>query len=155
MNVGRYLRGEDRHVGTARVKQPHADAILQNKAAQRLLPRERDIERYLVKRAKALGGEVRKVQWVGRRSAPDRLVMLPDERARDRLAYLAAWVRSGNSIDLGAVADIAGRMTIWIELKSPGVKPETHQLREHARMRALGQRVEVIDSFEAVDRLLG
>jgi hypothetical protein len=39
---------------------------------------ERDIERHLVKRVKALGGEVRKVQWVGRRGAPDRLVMLPE-----------------------------------------------------------------------------
>lgn len=39
--------------------------------------RERDIERYLVERVVALGGEVRKVQWIGRRGAPDRLVMLP------------------------------------------------------------------------------
>ena len=39
--------------------------------------RERDIERHLVKRVKELGGEVRKVQWIGRRGAPDRLVMLP------------------------------------------------------------------------------
>lgn len=38
---------------------------------------ERDIEAHLVKRVKALGGEVRKVQWVGRRGAPDRIVMLP------------------------------------------------------------------------------
>lgn len=123
--------------------------------AEGRVARERDIERYLVKRVKALGGEVRKVQWVGRSGAPDRLVMLPDERARNRLAYLAAWVREGNSIDLGGVADIAGLMSIWVELKAPGKKPEPHQLREHTRMRALGQRVEVIDSFEAVDRLLG
>lgn len=39
--------------------------------------RERDIERYLIARVKALGGEVRKVKWIGRRSAPDRLVLLP------------------------------------------------------------------------------
>jgi hypothetical protein len=38
--------------------------------------RESDIEKYLVKRIEALGGEVRKVQWIGRRGAPDRLVML-------------------------------------------------------------------------------
>lgn len=39
--------------------------------------RERDIERTLVKRVKAAGGDVRKMMWVGRRGAPDRLVMLP------------------------------------------------------------------------------
>lgn len=40
--------------------------------------RESKVEGHLVKRAKALGGEVRKVQWIGRRGAPDRVVMLPD-----------------------------------------------------------------------------
>jgi hypothetical protein len=44
--------------------------------------------------------------------------------------------------------------TIFIELKAPGVVAEPHQLREHARMRKMGQRVEVIDSKEAVDGLL-
>lgn len=39
--------------------------------------RERDVERYLVAQVKRLGGEVRKVQWIGRRGAPDRFVMLP------------------------------------------------------------------------------
>jgi hypothetical protein len=39
--------------------------------------RERDIERYLVTRAKALGGEVRKVKWLGRNGAPDRIIMHP------------------------------------------------------------------------------
>lgn len=37
---------------------------------------EADIEKYLARRVKALGGEVRKVAWLGRRHAPDRLVML-------------------------------------------------------------------------------
>lgn len=95
--------------------------------------RERDVERYLVKRAKELGGEVRKVQWIGRRSAPDRIVMLPpfwyDGASRD--GY-----------------------TIWIELKAPGVPPEAHQVREHERMRKMGQRVEVVDSFARVDEVL-
>lgn len=39
--------------------------------------REKDVEKYLVKRVKALGGEVRKVSWIGRRGAPDRLILLP------------------------------------------------------------------------------
>lgn len=37
---------------------------------------EADIENYLVKMVKQAGGEIRKVIWVGRRHAPDRLVML-------------------------------------------------------------------------------
>jgi hypothetical protein len=40
-----------------------------------------------------------------------------------------------------------------VELKAPGKTPEPHQVREHARMRDFGERVEVIDSLEAVDAL--
>lgn len=95
--------------------------------------RERDIEQHLVQRVQELGGEVRKVRWVGRRGAPDRLVMLP---------------RTYGDLCRGAVP------TIWVELKAPGKEPEPHQLREHERMRRMGQRVEVADSFEAVEELL-
>lgn len=96
--------------------------------------RESEVEKYLVERVKALGGECRKVEWVGRRGAPDRLVMLPPRYA--------------------GLANVNPARTIWVELKAPGEKPEPHQVREHQRMRALGQRVEVIDSFEGVDALL-
>lgn len=96
--------------------------------------RERDIERHLVKRVKELGGEVRKVQWTGRRGAPDRLVMLPPA--------------SSVAVDM-----VTGGI-VWVELKAPGVKPESHQLREHERMRRMGQRVVVIDSIEGVEELL-
>jgi hypothetical protein len=102
--------------------------------------RERDIEAYLVKRVKALGGEVRKVKWIGRRGAPDRLVMLPEVR-RGQSVHLAMWSEQAFG-------------TIWVELKATGVEPESHQLREHARMEKMGQRVVVIDSIEGVDRLL-
>lgn len=37
---------------------------------------EREVEAYLKKAAERIGGEVRKVQWIGRRGAPDRLVMI-------------------------------------------------------------------------------
>lgn len=94
--------------------------------------RERDIERDLVKRVTALGGEVRKVAWVGRRGAPDRLVMLPPPKA----------------------SPLAGAATIWVELKAPGKKPTITQLREHDRMREMGQRVEVVDSIDGVTELL-
>lgn len=95
---------------------------------------ERDIEAYLVARVKAMGGEVRKVAWIGRRGAPDRLVMLPP----------GIVVYPGPEFG----------WTVWVELKAPGVKAEGYQLREHARMRAMGQRVEVIDSLRGVEELL-
>ncbi len=85
--------------------------------------REAEIEAHLVKRVRDLGGEVRKVRFIGRNGAPDRLVMLP------------------------------GR-TIWVELKAPGKKAEPHQVREHARMRGMGQIVVVVDSISGVEEAL-
>lgn len=101
--------------------------------------KERDIERQLVARVLELGGEVRKVQWIGRRGAPDRLVMLPARTLSQSID--CAWCNPKG-------------VAIWVELKAPGVKPEAYQLREHERMRAKGQRVEVVDSFEGVERVL-
>jgi hypothetical protein len=88
--------------------------------------RESTIENHLVQRVKELGGEVRKVKWIGRHGAPDRLVMLPN----------------------------TARSALWVELKAPGEKAKPHQVREHDRMRAMGQRVVVIDSIEGVEGLL-
>jgi hypothetical protein len=82
--------------------------------------RESLIEKHLVRRVAEAGGETRKVRWVGRNGAPDRLVLLP------------------------------GRL-IWVEVKAPGETPESHQLREHKRMRAMGQDVRVIDSIDQVE----
>lgn len=113
-------------------------------ARQKRIRRERDIERHLVKRVKELGGEVRKVAWPGRRGAPDRLVMLPSRFAFAFDTSIKEMVSAGQRAPA----------TIWIELKAPGVKPESHQLREHERMRAMGQRVVVIDSIEGVEELL-
>lgn len=94
--------------------------------------RERDIEAYLVRRVEDLGGEVRKVQWVGRSAAPDRFAML---------------------------SRFPGG--IWVELKAPGKLAtfpadahERAQHREHERMRKRGVRVVVLDSIEGVDWLL-
>jgi hypothetical protein len=92
--------------------------------------RESTIEEHLVKRVKELGGEVRKVQWIGITGAPDRVIMLP-HRMRNRM---------GN--------------TIWVELKAPGKKPRVRQEREHQAMRSMGQYVVVIDSIEGVEELL-
>ena len=43
---------------------------------------------------------------------------------------------------------------VWVELKAPGRKPTIHQLREHERMRAMGQTVLVIDSIGAIEEVL-
>ena len=101
---------------------------------------ERDVEDYLVKRVKALGGEVRKVQWIGRNSAPDRLVMLPS-------GYPAYMQQKGR--------------TIWVELKNPKTvvtfpadARERAQHREHERMRKMGQVVVVIGTLDQVEELL-
>lgn len=96
--------------------------------------KERDIERYLVQRVKAMGGEVRKVQWVGRAGAPDRVLML------------GQWRFVG---------------PVWVELKNPQTiktfpanAHERAQHREHERMRQLDQHVVVLGTFEQVDALL-
>ena len=94
--------------------------------------KESKVEKHLVKRVKAMGGEVRKVKWLGRRGAPDRVVMLPREGG-----IFTNW-----------------NCTIWVELKATNVEPEDHQLREHKRMRDCGQRVVVIDSLAGVEALL-
>ena len=85
--------------------------------------REVTIEQYLVEQVNALGGEVRKVRWIGRNGAPDRIVMLPNR-------------------------------TLWVETKAPGERCRPHQIREHERMRKMGQRVEVVDSIDGVDKVL-
>lgn len=103
--------------------------------------RERDIEAHLVKRVKELGGECRKVAWVGRVGAPDRLVMLPRGRA--------------------STGRFTTCSTIWVELKNPDTiktfpanAHERAQHREHDRMRMLGQVVAVIGTIEGVEELL-
>lgn len=102
--------------------------------------RESRIEAHLVKRVRELGGECRKVKWVGRRSAPDRLVMLPGALLVDN--------------------QLVPR-TLWVELKAlgraaifPSGELEEAQAREHNRMRAMGQRVVVLDSIASIDEVI-
>lgn len=38
---------------------------------------ERDIEKHFVRQVKKRGGEVRKVKWISRAHAPDRLALMP------------------------------------------------------------------------------
>jgi hypothetical protein len=118
---------------------------------------ERYIETHLVRRVEELGGECRKVVWVGRAGAPDRLVMLP----------VRPWADIDNRplIAIGVAVGSLPRMqepeTIWVELKNPDTiktfpadAHERRQHREHERMRAMGQRVVVIGTIEQVEELL-
>ena len=86
---------------------------------------EAAVESYFNKRVKETGGEVRKVVWPGRRGAPDRF---------------CGWERTKRSA--------------FVELKRPAGRAESHQSREHARLRSVGVRVEVLDTREAVDRFV-
>lgn len=108
--------------------------------------KESSIEAYLLKCAKVAGSEVRKVAWIGRSGAPDRVIM-GGLMFRKRCGHL--------------VAD-RGSLTCWVELKNPETiktfpanDHERAQAREHARMRAQGQWVEVIGTKEQVAELFG
>ncbi len=81
--------------------------------------REREIEAYLVQRVRDYGGEVRKLRWIGRRGAPDRIVFLNGAH--------------------------------FVELKAPGRKLESHQVREHGLMNLHDISVHTIDCKEGVD----
>lgn len=78
--------------------------------------REDVIERHLVNEVKKAGGIAYKFVSPGRRAVPDRLVLLP------------------------------GGKVIFVECKAPGEKPRPDQLREHARLFALGHQVVVLDN---------
>lgn len=80
---------------------------------------ERDIERALCERVKALGGTCEKFTSPGRRSVPDRLVTMH------------------------------GGRIIFVELKAPNKLPTELQKKDHARRRALGCDVRVINTMEA------
>ena len=82
---------------------------------------EKHIEAALVKKVKSLGGMANKFCSPMARSVPDRIVLLPHGKV------------------------------IFCELKRPGGKPTENQLRDHAKRRALGCDVRVIDSMEQVE----
>ncbi len=92
--------------------------------------KEREVKEYLLKRAKEHGILARKVVWEGRDGAPDWVLM----------------AKAPNPF-------MPGR-TLWAELKATGEEPESHQLREHRRMREHGQTVLVLDSVESIDDAL-
>ena len=78
--------------------------------------RESLIEKHLVAEVKKAGVVAFKFVSPGRRSVPDRIVLLP-----------------------------GGRL-VFVECKAPGKAPRADQLREHERLRELGFTVVVLDS---------
>ena len=92
--------------------------------------KESVVEKYLKQRVRLLGGDTRKVAWIGRIGCPDRVVLWPE------------CVFIGGSCK--------GRMD-WIELKSPKGYVRDTQRREHARFAVAGVKVWVLNSFAAVD----
>lgn len=84
-------------------------------------PREKEIEDRLCTLVAVTGGEVRKITFVGRKGAPDRLCI---------------WPQFPN---------------VWVELKRPGKTPDYRQRKEIKALRAAGEQVEVLDSIETVE----
>ena len=86
---------------------------------------EKDVEGYLTGQVGRRGGRCVKFVPDLDNGMPDRIVMLP------------------------------GGVLVWVELKN-GVYEEARKLQrmQHAKLRRLGQRVEVIQTKEQVDRLM-
>lgn len=90
--------------------------------------RERIVERYLREQVKRAGGEIKKL--TGRINDPDRLVIWPAKTRYGRAAL------------------------VFVECKAPGEKPRPGQVRELARLDAMGCTALVCDSKEWVDRFV-
>lgn len=88
--------------------------------------REITVEQYLVKQVYAHGLLERKIKYLGRRGATDRLV----------------------------VGVLRGKKITWfVEVKSPTGKPDPIQAAEHERLRRYGQDVFVVSTHAEVDAL--
>lgn len=93
------------------------------------------IQAYATAKLKDRGCLVRKIGYEGRRGCPDHLVLVPEFPFR---------------------SIILTPRVVFIEYKATeDTQPEEHQLREHARMRAVGADVRVIGSKRQVDELIG
>jgi hypothetical protein len=85
---------------------------------------ESSVEAYFVKKVKEFGGVQRKLKWIGRRAGPDRFVKF------------------------------LGVPVVLVELKRPDKDARPEQEREHARLRAVGVDVRVINTKQAVDNFI-
>lgn len=98
------------------------------------------VQAYGMAELKKRGCLVRKIGYEGRRGCPDHLVGVP-------VRVIAKTTRGG-------IIDVPPSV-IFIEYKrDEDTQPDDHQLREHARMRAVGMDVRVIGSKRQVDELV-
>ncbi|PYG90153.1 hypothetical protein LY28_00033 [Ruminiclostridium sufflavum DSM 19573] len=86
--------------------------------------REKDIESYLVKRIKDIGGKAYKFISPGNAGVPDRVILLQHG------------------------------VSIFVELKAPGKKSTALQQVQQKKISELGFWVQVIDSKQRVDELI-
>jgi hypothetical protein len=86
--------------------------------------KEKEIEQYLVKRVKTIGGKAFKFVSPGNNGVPDRMVCLPEGRI------------------------------IFAELKATGCKTRPSQDQQIKKLYDLGFDVYVIDSKEMIDQLI-
>lgn len=100
---------------------------------------EADVEDYLVKEVAKRGGVAEKFSSPNRASVPDRLVQWP-------ITYFDG--------KYGRGPDPIPAWAEFVECKAPGKKPTAAQARDHERRRAMGFRVTVVDTYEAVDKYL-
>lgn len=102
---------------------------------------EGEIVAYGRKRLTEKGCLVRKISYEMRRGCPDHLVLVPGFELEEP--------------DMPHVFSYQEPRVIFIEYKATeDTQPEEHQLREHARMRAVGADVRVIGSKQQVDELV-
>ena len=87
--------------------------------------REKDTEAWIRKEVEKLGGVFLKFTSPGNDGVPDRIAIFPDSRL------------------------------VFVELKKHGAKPRPLQIRQIEKIRKLGFRVEVIDSEQGIQELIG
>ncbi|UTG84518.1 VRR-NUC domain-containing protein [Bacillus paranthracis] len=87
--------------------------------------RESEVEGYLVKKIKQIGGLAPKWVSPGQRGIPDRIVVLPNG------------------------------ITLYVEMKAPGKKLAPLQELWAKRLTKLGHKAYMIDSKEEVDNFIG
>ena len=85
--------------------------------------KEKDVENYLVKSVKELGGVAYKFVSPGNAGVPDRICVMPEG-----LVY-------------------------FVEVKKPGGCLSQKQYNQIVRMKKLAHRVEIVHDYEAVDEL--
>lgn len=93
-------------------------------ACSKKVDSEKAVERKLVEGVRELGGMAIKMLTDQFSGLPDRLVLLPSGRV------------------------------LFVELKTTGQKPRKLQVSVHNALRAIGFRVEVVDTIEGVKKLL-